>query len=170
MSVQQQLSARLAQSPLWQRWQAMPARDRSALAALGLFVLAALLYVGVWQPARQALQEARGYYQEQRQLNAYLEQNADLARQLSGTEQPTLAPEQLQGVVTQSAQDQGLRVESFENASDGAVVVKLPAAPSAALLDWLARLQTQGVRLDEANLQRIGDGLVNASLTLRAGS
>lgn len=166
MTVRQRVSAALATSPLWQRWQRLPARDRLALLLLGAFLLAVTLYFSVWQPAQRTLAEAREHYQQQRALHAYLEQNAELARQMSRAPAPNLAPGQLQGLVTATAQQQGLTVESLEIGADGRLSIRLPEAPADTLLGWLAALQAQGVRLDEASLERVADGVVNARVTL----
>ena len=45
-------------SPLAQRWQALPARDRLALAALSVFLLLVLFYLALWQPAQRHAQAA----------------------------------------------------------------------------------------------------------------
>ncbi|MBB3103238.1 type II secretion system protein GspM [Azomonas macrocytogenes] len=168
MRFQEQLNTALEQSPLWQRWQKLPTRDRQALILLGAVLLALVLYLAVWQPAQRSLIEARSYYQQQRDLHAHIEQNTDLARQMSRIPHPTVAPEQLQGLVTQTAQQRGLIVESLDNGGDGTLTINLPNAAAVTLLSWLAELQRQGIQLDRSNLQRMGDGLVNAGVTLRA--
>ncbi|MFC3608077.1 type II secretion system protein M [Stutzerimonas tarimensis] len=166
----QRLTGGLARSPLWHRWQGLSPRDRMALLALGAFVGLVVLYLAIWQPAQRSLEEARGYYAQQRDLYHYIEQNTELARQMSRVSRPTLAPDQLQGLVTATALQHGLTVESFDSARNGGLTVSLPEASSAALLDWIATLQAQGVRLDEASLQRVEDGVVTSNLTLRTGS
>lgn len=169
MSFKQQLATRAADSPLWRRWQQLLPRERLAVALLALFLLAALLYLALWQPAARQLKDARGYYLQQRELNAYLLQNAPQARQLSGKPPVSLAAEQLQGLVTQSAQQHGLVVERFDSDAEG-LLVSLAQAPFASLLRWLSDLQAQGVGLAEVSLDRAGDGKVDARLTLKAGA
>lgn len=169
MAWTQQLTARLDQSPLWQRWQRLAPRERRALLLLGLCLILAAGYLGLWQPAQRGLAEARDAYRQQRTLHAYLEQNAELARQLGPVAVPGPAPEQLQGLVTETAQAQGLQIESLDSQGDGALTVSLPQASGSALLDWLAVLQAQGVQLEQASLERLDAGLVNARLTLRTG-
>lgn len=170
MPIKQRFSAGLAQSPLWQRWQQLPGRDQKALIALASFLSLVVLYLAVWQPAQHWLSEARNYYQQQRDLHAYIEQNTELARQMSRETRATLAPDQLQGLVTETAQQHGLTVESFDSAGDGGLMISVPQASGAALLEWIATLQARGVRLDEARLQRVEDGVVSSNLTLRTGS
>jgi general secretion pathway protein M len=169
MNLRQQLGVRLADSPLWQRWQRLAPRERLALGLLGAFVVCVLFWLWLWLPAERAAQQAREAYLEQRELHAYLEQNTDLARQLGGGESPSLAPDQLQGLITQSAQQSNLLIESFENGADGSLQVSLPGASAALLLRWFDELHALGVRLAEVSLERVGDGQVNARVRFAAG-
>ncbi len=165
----EQLQAARDQSPLWQRWRKLPTRDRHALLVLGIFLLAVVFYLGIWQPTQRAQIQAREAYQQQRDLYAHLEQNSETARQLAHRPRSTVAAEQLQGLVTASAQQKGLQVESFANAGESNLTISLPNTPATTLLIWIAELQEQSIQLEQASLQRLDNGLVNASLTLRAG-
>ena len=146
VQLRQQFSERATSSPLWQRWQQMAPRERMALGLLGAFLIGVVLYLSIWQPAARELKDARNYYQQQRELNA----------------------EQLQGLVTRTAQQHGLVVERFDSDSEG-LLVSLAEAPFAAMLRWFGELQAQGVRLAEVSLDRASTGKVNARLTLKAG-
>ncbi|MBK3869187.1 type II secretion system protein M [Pseudomonas stutzeri] len=170
MNLKQQLAVRLADSPLWQRWQRLAPRERSSLSLLGAFLLAVLFYLWLWLPAQRQAAEASAYYQQQRELHAYMAQNTELARQLQRSNQVELAPEQLQGVITESAQQGHLLIESFDNGSDGSLQVSLPGASYALLLRWFGTLQGLGVSVADVSLERAGEGLVNARVSFRAGS
>ena len=170
MNLRQQLAVRITDSPLWQRWQRLAPRERTALGLLGAFLLVVLFWLWLWQPAQRQAAEAREYYQQQRALHAYLEQNTELARQLSRSNHVELAPHELQGLVTETAQQGNLLIESFDNGSDGSLQVSLPGASYALLLRWFDSLQGQGVSIAEVSLERAGEGLVNARVSLRAGS
>ncbi|MBE7375302.1 type II secretion system protein M [Pseudomonas lopnurensis] len=169
MNLRQQLAVRLADSPLWQRWQRLAPRERTSLSLLGAFLVALLFYFWLWLPAQRQAADAREYYQQQRALHAYMEQNTELARQMARSNHVELAPEQLQGVITQSAQQGNLSIESFDNGSDGSLQVSLPGASYALLLRWFEALQGQGVSIAEVSLERAGEGLVNARVSFRAG-
>jgi general secretion pathway protein M len=158
-------------SPLAQRWEALPPRDRLALAGLGLFALLVLLYLAVWRPAERQRAAAQDYFLQQRDLNAYLESRAPLARNLQRRPQAQAQVDaaHLQGFVTSSAEEQGLAVERLDNAGEG-VQVNLQPASFATLLQWFEQLQAQGVRITEAGLDRTADDRVTARLVLQAGS
>lgn len=64
------LQAQLASNPLVARWHALPPRDRLALGLLGGFLLLVLLYLLLWRPVSQNLEQARGFLQQQRALHA----------------------------------------------------------------------------------------------------
>ena len=63
-------------SPLAQRWQTLPARDRLALVALSVFLLLVLFYLALWQPVQRQAQAARAAFEEQRALYAYMQSRA----------------------------------------------------------------------------------------------
>jgi len=168
MNLKQQMQVRLAESPLWLRWQRLQPRERLSLTLLGSFLLVVMFYLLLWQPAQQRVQDARAYFQQERGLHAYLEQNTELARQMSRSNPVSLAPEQLQGLVTQSAQQSGLVIESFDIGNDGSLQVTLPGASYASLLRWFDELQAAGASLVEVSISQVGDGLVDARASFRA--
>ncbi|WP_217475533.1 type II secretion system protein M [Stutzerimonas stutzeri] len=169
MNLRQQMQVRLTESPLWLRWQRLQPRERLSLTLLGAFLLVVLLYLLLWQPAQQRARDARAAFQQERQLYGYLEQNTELARQMSRNQSVSLAPEQLQGLVTQSAQQRGLVIESFDIGNDGSLQVALPGASYATLLSWFDELQAAGASLAEVSISRVGEGLVDARVSFRAG-
>lgn len=151
------------------RWQALPPRDRLALAALGGFLALVLLYLALWRPAHNGMLEARRYFEQQRALNLYMQAQAPQAR--AGVERPqaSVEPERLQGLVTASAAEQGLSVERMDSDAPGQVQVSLQPTAFPQLLRWFVALEAQGVRIEEAGLDRAEEGRVAARLTLRVG-
>ncbi|MGB4075684.1 type II secretion system protein M [Pseudomonas sp.] len=160
-------TAQLDSSVLLQRWRALAPREQLSLASLAGFLLLVLLYLTLWQPAQQRLAAARAAFETQRELNAYLHSQAPLARSLASVPQASVDPARLQGLVTASATTQGLTIERLDSDGEGVLQVSVQAAPFAQLLRWFAALQEQGVQIAEAGLDRGGDNLVAARLSLR---
>ena len=169
MSLIAQLHVQFANNPLLARWQQLPSRDRLALGLLGGFLLLVLLYLALWRPASQHLDQARSYLQQQRALHAYLQAHAPQVRAAQGRPQADLDPATLQGLVTASAASQGLNIERLDNQGDGGLQVSLQPTDFPRLLRWLIGLQEQGVQVEEAGLERAQEGLVSSRLLLRAG-
>lgn len=161
------LQARLETSVLMQRWRGLPPRDRLAMILLGLFLLLVVLYLGLWRPAQHKALSARDDYQQQRELNLYLHSHAAAARALQSKPQTSIDPARLQGFVTTSAAEHGLAIERLDNEGEGGLLVNLQPAGFAELLRWFVSLEEQGVRIDEAGLDRADRGRVTARLTLR---
>lgn len=157
-------------SALAQRWQGLPPRDRLALLALGAFLALLLFYLLLWQPAARSAQAARSAFEEQRSLHAYLQSRAPELRGRQLQPRASVDPARLQGLVTASAAEQGLAIERVDAEGHGALQVSLQPAPFEQLLRWLQSLQGQGVRIEEAGLERRDEGRVAARLSLRAGS
>ena len=159
-------AAQLQGSVLLQRWRGLTLRERLALGLLALFVLLVLLYLLLWQPAQQGVVAARGAFERERALYAYLQAQAPLARRLASKPQASLDPTRLQGLVTASAAEQGLTIERLDSDSGGSLQVSVQPAPFAQLLRWFAALEQQGVQIAEAGLDRREDARVAARLTL----
>ncbi len=160
---------RWQRSPLQRRWAALAPRERVALGLMLVCVIAALLYISFWQPAQHRLHNARESLAQQLELSGYLQAKAPLARALVEKPTATLAPEQLQGFVTTSAAASQLTIERIDNAGDGSLQVNLQPVAFNLLLRWFQELEGQGVRIDEAGMDRNEEGLVTARLTLRVG-
>lgn len=164
MQVFRSLQQQMADSPLWHRWQQLLPRERLALSVLFLFLVLMVLYQLLWQPAWRELREASSYYQQQHELHAYLLQHAGRAREL---DQPnvSLPGEQLQGLVTRTAQRHGLRIERLDR-DVAALQVALAQAAFESLVGWLDELQAMGIELLEVSLRRTSSGQVEARLSL----
>lgn len=160
-------AAQLERSLLVQRWRALAPRDRLSLTCLALFVLLVLLYLVLWQPAQQRLASARSAFETQRELHAYLQSRAPLARSLASKPQVSIEPARLQGLVTASAAAQGLAIERLDSDGGGVLQVSVQPASFAQLLRWFAALEAQGVQIAEAGLDRAEDSKVAARLSLR---
>lgn len=158
-----------AASPLLLRWQQLPARDRLALSLLAVFMLLMALYAAIWLPLQREVREAREWYQSQRELHQYVLANAPQARQQGGEQQVRISAEQLQGVVTSSAQQAGISIERYDSDGSG-LSLSLSRVPFARLLPWLLELERQGVNLLEVNLDRGSEGRVDVRLSLSAGN
>lgn len=167
VSLRSQLQQRVQLSPLGQRWQQLPPRDRLALLGLGAFMAVVLIYLALWLPLQRDLQQSRAWYSQQRELHAYVLAHADQARQLAGQQQ--IDAEALHGLVTRSAQERGLSIERVDSDATG-VQVNLAPAPFANLLAWLQQLQAEGVRFADVSLERGDNGNVLARLSLAVSS
>lgn len=166
------LQAQWQASSLGVRWRSLPARDRLALLGLGVFLGLVLLYLLFWLPAERRLASSREYFETQRGLHAYLQTHAPAARavQAQPQAQGQVEPERLQGLVTATAAEQGLAVERIDSDAPGAVQVNLQPAAFPSLLRWFGVLEGQGVRIEEAGLDRNEDGRVAARVSLKVGS
>lgn len=158
---------RLAQSALGQRWQHFQPGERRALSGLGGVALVALLYLSIWQPVQRYLDQSTAWYSQQRELNEYLLANAEQARASPASFALPVSAVELRGLLTRTAQEQGLNIELFETSGTGAQVNLAPSAFDH-VLRWLQHLQSQGVGFGEVSLQRGDQGLVQARLNLMA--
>ncbi len=164
------LQASLQRSGLQGRWHSLPPRDRLALVVLGCALVLTLLYLLLWRPVVQHAEQARSHLQQQRTLHQYLQEHAPQVRAQQSKPQLSVDPAALQGLVTASASSQGLNIERMDNQGDGGLQISLQPTDFNRLLRWLVSLEEQGVRVDEAGLERADKGLVSARLLLRSGA
>lgn len=165
--VKSQFAERWQRSPVQRRWATLVPRERMALVLMMVFVVGALLYISLWQPAQHRLHSAREALAQQLELSGYLQAKAPQARALVERPSSSVAPEQLQGLVTASAAAAQLTIERIDNQGDGSLQINLQPVAFGLLLGWFKELEAQGVRIDEAGLDRNEDGLVTSRLTLR---
>lgn len=165
----QRLQLHWQRSPLAQRWQVLPARDRLALLALVTFLLLMVFYLALWQPAQRQVQVARAVFEEQRSLYSYLQSRASEVRGRDLQPRASIDPARLQGLVTATAAEHGLVIERLDAEGYGGVQVNLQPVAFAQLLRWLEALEEQGVRVEGAVLDRSQESRVVARLGLRAG-
>ncbi|WP_328822397.1 type II secretion system protein GspM [Aquipseudomonas guryensis] len=109
----------------------------------------------------------KGLFQRSGRSMRYLQEHAPQVRVLQGKLQISIDPAALQGLITGSAAGQGLNIERLDNQGDGGLQVSLQPTDFARLLRWLISLEEQGVRVEEAGLERAEKGLVSTRLLLR---
>lgn len=148
-----------ATAPLLQRWTLLQEREQRALLMLGTALLAFLLW-GLWLGSHRAAQKA-----EQQHTAARL-----LLRELQA-----LAPAAATGAVaggsvlrttSDAAAASGLSLGRIEPEGEGRVRVWLEKADFNAVAGWLAALSQQGIRLEEAQVEKQAEGGVSARLSL----
>lgn len=161
-----EIASRVTQSGAWQHWRQLPPRDRLALMVLGVFFALVLFYAFIWLPIDRKLDSASTRYLQEREFLAYLQKHAPTVGRSAQNARPELSPEQLQGVITSTAQKHGLVLERLDSEGSGRLLIALAQAPFESLLRWLAELEGKGVALREVSLERSGVGKVDARLTM----
>lgn len=155
--------------PYLARWRELEARERRLLTWGGAALVLFLLYALIWAPLRADLDHLRSSVpQNQTKLALMRAQALEVAQLRSRT--PTSTPGgNLLSTVEQSAMNRGLRQSMTRIEPEGnAARVTFEEVNFNSLVTWLAELQAQGVRVENANLQRRPNvGLVSARLVLR---
>ena len=138
-------------------WQGMPRREQRLLQVLGIFLLVVLAFSLIWQPTRQRLANAELQYRQQQQLSVQLQQ-AQPQDQLPAITQP------LSLHVSESTTVAGLDIAQMEADDEG---LRLTVSGDAnTLLQWLDRLEREGVALQSLNLEK-RDAVLEARVVLK---
>lgn len=146
--------------PLRRRWQQFEPREQRALQVLGVAVLLTVLVFGLWLPSHRAAVRVQQSYENNRQLLLWMQDNAAQVRR---------APEaggSVLGTANALAGSSGLALSRVEPQGEDGVRVWVERADFNAVAGWLGQLVAQGVRIDEAQVERRPEGGVSGRFTL----
>lgn len=149
-------------APLRQRWLLLAPREQQMLRVLGIFFALLILVYGIWLPSRHAAERARQQYESNRALLMQLQASS------GATVHSTAAMGgSLLGNVSTAAGSSGLTLTRIEPEGDSQVRVWVEKADFNAVARWLAVLSSQGLRLQEAQVEKQSEGSgVSARLVL----
>ncbi|NWA00391.1 type II secretion system protein GspM [Pseudomonas gingeri] len=130
---------------LRERWQRLARRERQLLIGLGIFLLAVVLFSGLWQPAQQRLTQAQRLYQHRWALAAEV-QRARPATVRSTSSQPLSTR---LGETTLAA---GLELQQLDQ--DGQSLRVTISGEALALFGWLDQIERGGALLQTLSLEK----------------
>lgn len=139
-------------------WQRLTASDRHALITLSVVMVAALAFVGIWQPAKERLINAERAYQQRLVLA-----NEISRAQPAGTKIDNTQP--LSVRLSDRATADGLDLQQLEIQEDTLRLTLNGNAP--ALLDWIHRAELDGAQVQSLTLDKQQQQL-HAELVIRA--
>lgn len=150
-----------AVAPLRKRWLQLAPREQLSLAVLGAFFLLLVLMFGIWRPSHKAAESARFAHENNRQLLAWMQANADRARAV-----PSASGESVLGAVNSVAGSAGLVLSRIEPEGDMAVRVWIERADFNTIANWLGQLGTRGIVASEMQVEKQATGGVSGRFTL----
>ncbi len=148
-------------------------RERQLVLAASVLVITTLLYLIIWEPIHDGVDNQAQKYQSQLDILDWMQTAATEVRALKATGTAKRRSNSAQPVtllVEQSAATAGLKpfIRKLESTSDKGARITIDAASFDQVLLWLNSLQTQyGISVSSANLDRAEkQGAVNARMTL----
>lgn len=145
-------SWREAIAPLRQRWLMLTPRDQQFLRVLGIVVGIVVLIYGIWLPSHRAAQKAQTQYEQNRELLAQLRSSSPQANTTPAAGGSLLV------LASDAAASSALSFSRIEPEGDAQVRVWMDRADFNAVAAWLARLSAQGVKLQEGQAEKQGEG------------
>ena len=157
-------------APWKSRWNALGARERRVVSALAVFLGVVLFYLLIWSPVQGGLARSQARLASVQAELAQVREQAALVESLRAAPRAE-APADAGTAVQQAAERNGLREQVKRVDADGprSVRVQIEAATFPALMSLLVELQRNGLRIENATLERNArPGTVNARLLLQA--
>lgn len=153
-----------------QWWNARQPRERQILIAGAVFVALFIFYGAIWSPLQKARHRAELDLQQTRTLANRLEAIAVDVERNRGAGGGANRNLPLLSAVDQAAHrpELGKQYERIEpDEGEHSVKIWINEVPFDSLVSWLNLVQTQyGIVVSSAELERKGDGVVNARLSL----
>ncbi|MEH6715563.1 type II secretion system protein GspM [Parasphingorhabdus flavimaris] len=142
-------------------------RERLLVGVAGLLLVGLVGYYGVARPMVGAMSAS-----EDRYMNA-VEQQGRIEAKVAALLQPVQGTTvkfsgAIDNFVSQSAGETGIAVGSINPQSDSRVNMVVESAKPTALFGWLARIEREGIAVENLNVDPAGNGTVSATLTLRS--
>ena len=176
-SLREQLEPQLAQlnrqlAPLRARFEALQPREQLLVAAGGLVMVLALIYLVLWQPFALARSHRAQELESARSLAARIEQIGAQVQAQPSSGPPVVGHDvSLLSAVDQASKDGvlGKPLSRINPDGDDQVRVWIDDVPFDALLRWVDDLQSRyGVRIDNIAVERrSAAGVVSARLSLK---
>ena len=145
-------------------------RERQALVAMTLFLVAIVLYLGVWSPLNEYVERGRVDHDRYLELLGYLKSTESRARAVAGDGgKPVMGGQSLLTTVSGTAQSIDVTPSRLQPEGNDAVSVWFETVPFTKLMLWLERLESQqGVVVRQITIDRRDEpGQVSARLVLR---
>ncbi|MCM5569639.1 type II secretion system protein M [Burkholderiaceae bacterium FT117] len=154
---------------LMQRWQAMALRERRLVLVAGVFVLSAIVYLLLIEPAWLGRQRLQRELPTLRAQLARIDQLADEARQLGSAPAGADTPQAVRARLEQSIDAAGLRPALAQLQQTGSLFdVRFRGVPHAAWLAWIdVAVRDTRLRVVDVSVTRESSpGLVTARASL----
>lgn len=157
-------------------WQQLEPRQKRLIGLAGLVLVAALVYVWVWEPLAEARAAERERIAHQQALLNWLEGVAPLAERLrrDGAGRRDLGGRSLLGLADETARAAGLAgaMARIEPTGDDEVRVWLEDADFVTVMGWLEDFsRSRPVQVSQLQVDRAeGEGRVNVRVTLLANA
>ena len=152
------------------RYDSLADSERLIVNAVGLLVLAALIFLMLIVPAQRSVSEAELKVSGQQKLMQWMKENESLARMAAGAGNPVAKSDQpLQTIVTSTAGPLGITVKRYENESDTKLRVWLENVPFDKTVRWLDQLESRyGIQIISVSIDAEKEpGIITAKLVLQ---
>lgn len=161
----------IERNPLWQQgrvwYEHRPPKDRRTLQVLAMTLLAALVYLMVWEPVTGWSDQQQQNYQYQEEINTWLQSNLGKARELQKKQQSASLQRELSSIISGTANQSNILLSRVQPDRKG-VSVWIEDTAYQKMLKWFLTLETKyNVRVHQVRIDRLKEeGRVKAYIHL----
>jgi general secretion pathway protein M len=158
-----------ALDPYLEKFNSLESREKNALVALTVFVVALILYFAVWSPIHAYYQDSLQKRDTQFSLMQYMRATEKQARSSSSNPKAKPQGQSLITEISNSARQLGIAPSRLQPEGDDIVSVWFNDVVFNDLINWIVRLnEREGVGIQQISIDRQDNpGTVNVRLVLR---
>ena len=156
-------------------YESLQERDRRLVWLMSGIITLLLIYLIIWEPLQNNLQQQREKADSQRQLLSWMKEAAAEVRTLQAAgvkSRQNQNPQPITTLAERSAQGAGIRpnIKKLESEGDNGAKVQIEGADFRRLAQWLGNLeQNYGIKIKNLTINRTKEsGLVDARLSLES--
>ena len=148
-------------------FRALSQREQVLIGILAFLLAGTIGFYGVYKPFERAIDTAAADYREAVDRQGRIESKVAALQDGSVTDEAPGISGALNQFVSQSAGETGIAIGSVDRQADDRVNLTVQSARPTALFAWLARIEQQGVAVENLNASPAGEGTITATVTLR---
>lgn len=165
------LLTRIQQTPAYASWLALQQRERQLVKAMLVILLLATAYYVVWEPIVSSNQQAISKLNNSKNTWLWLNQQQQAMQSTQGSVKQVIIDSQseLTSYIQQQIAQQNIKnnvsnISPISSANRRGIQVEFAQVSYPRFFRWLSKMEQEGVLATDLKVERLGEGIVKASV------